>query len=66
MKRGIDQQACRQSNVTHPDTAEKEKRILKSEDNLRDLWDNIKWNNIYIIGVPEGKQRKNKKTYLKK
>ena len=31
----------------------KEKRMKRNEDSLRDLWDNIKCNNIRIIGVPE-------------
>ena len=31
----------------------KEKRIKRNEDNLRDLWDNIKCPSIQIIGVPE-------------
>ena len=31
----------------------KEKRIKRNEDNLRDLWDKVKWPNIQIIGVPE-------------
>ena len=31
----------------------KEKRIKRNEDNLRDLWDNVKCPNIRIIGVPE-------------
>ena len=31
----------------------KEKRIKRNEDNLRDLWDNVKCLNIRIIGVPE-------------
>ena len=35
----------------------KEKRIKRNEDSLRDLWDNIKCNNIPIIGVPEGEER---------
>ena len=35
----------------------KEKRMKRNEDNLRDLWDNIKCNNIRIIGVPEGEER---------
>ena len=30
-----------------------EKRIKRNEDNLRDLWDNVKRPNILIIGVPE-------------
>ena len=34
----------------------KEKRIKKSEDSLRDLWDNIKCTNIHVIGVPEGEE----------
>ena len=35
----------------------KEKRMKRNEDSLRDLWDNIKHNNIRIIGVPEGGER---------
>ena len=31
--------------------------MKRNEDSLRDLWDNIKHNNIRIIGVPEGKER---------
>ena len=31
--------------------------MKRNEDSLRDLWDNIKWTNIHIIGVPEGKGR---------
>ena len=35
----------------------KEKRMNRNEDSLRDLWDSIKCNNICIIGVPEGEER---------
>ena len=35
----------------------KEKRMKSNEDSLRDLWENIKRNNIHIIGVPEGEER---------
>ena len=35
----------------------KEKGMKRNEDSLRDLWDNIKHNNISIIGVPEGEER---------
>ena len=38
-------------------TKNKEKRMKRNEDSLRDLWDNIKRNNICIIGVPEGEER---------
>ena len=35
----------------------KEKRMKRNKDSLRDLWDNIKCNNVRIIGVPEGEER---------
>ena len=31
--------------------------MKRNEDRLRDLWDNIKHNNIRIIGFPEGEER---------
>ena len=34
----------------------KEQRMNRNEDSLTDLWDNIKCNNILIIGVPEGEE----------
>ena len=37
----------------------KEKRIKRNQDNLRDLWDNVKHSNIQITGVP-GKEDKKK------
>ena len=36
----------------------KKKRIKRNEDNLRDLWDNVKCHNIRIIGVPEEEDKK--------
>ena len=36
----------------------KEKWIKRNEDNLRDLWDNVKCPNIQIIGVPEEEDKK--------
>ena len=35
-----------------------EKVIKRSEDNLRDIWDNVKCPNIRIIGVPEEEDKK--------
>ena len=37
----------------------KVKRMKRAEDNLRDLWDSIKFTNTQIIGVPE-EEEKNK------
>ena len=36
----------------------KEKLIKRNEDNLRDLWDNVKRPNIQIIGVPKEEEKK--------
>ena len=36
----------------------KVKRMKRTEDSLRDLWDNIKRTNIQIIGVPEEEKEK--------
>ena len=38
----------------------KVKRMKRSEDSLRDLWDNIKHTNIQIIGVSEEEEEKKK------
>ena len=35
-------------------------RIQKKEERLRDLWDNFKYSNIRIIGVPEGEEEEQK------
>ena len=34
------------------------KRMKRTEDSLRDLWDNVKHTNIQIIGVPEEEEKK--------
>ena len=36
----------------------KQKRMKRTENSLRDLWDNIKVTNILIIGVPEEEEKK--------
>ena len=35
----------------------KEKRMKRIDDSLKELWDNFKCTNIHIIGVPEGEER---------
>ena len=37
---------------------QRRQRIKRSEDNIRDLWDNVKCPNIQIIGVPEEEDNK--------
>ena len=45
----------------------KEKRMKRNEDSLRDLWDNIKFNNIHIKGSQkEKRERKDPRKYLKR
>ena len=41
-------------------TSEEQKKVKseRAEDNLRDLWDNIKHTNIWIIGVLEEERKK--------
>ena len=36
----------------------KKKRIKRNEDNLRELWANVKCPNIQIIGIPEEEDKK--------
>ena len=36
----------------------KEKRMKRIKDNLRNLWDNTKCNNIWIIGISEEEKKK--------
>ena len=40
------------------DEQNKVKRMKRTEDNLRDLWENIKCTNIGITGVPEEEEKK--------
>ena len=39
-------------------TAEEQNTWKRSKDSLRDLWDNIKHTNIWILGVPEEEGKK--------
>ena len=42
---------------------DKEERMKRSEDSLRDLWDNIKHTNIQIIGLPEKEKKGMRKIF---
>ena len=41
-----------------------ETRIQKSEERLTNLWDHLKFSNIWIIGVPEGEEQQQEIEYL--
>ena len=44
--------------ITSEEQNKVKKRMKRTEDCLRDLWDNIKCTNIQIIGVPEEEEKK--------
>ena len=44
----------------------KVKRMKRIEDRLRDLWDNIKHNNIRILGSQKKRKRKGMRKVLKR
>lgn len=41
--------------------SKKKKEWKKSEESLTDLWDTIKRNNIHIMGISKGEEKKKKK-----
>ena len=49
-----------------PEEQNKEKRMKRIEDNLRDIWDNTKRTNILIILVPEDEKRKGSEKILQR
>ena len=44
----------------------KGKRVERTEDNLRDTWDNVKCTNIQLIGVSEEENKKGLRKVLKR
>ena len=44
----------------------KVKRMKRTEESLRDFWNNIKCTNIRIIGVLEEEERKGMRKFLKR
>ena len=53
-----------EGRVVEINEAERKKRIKRNEDNLRDLWDNVKCPNIRIIRVPEEDKKKDHEEIL--
>lgn len=37
----------------------REKTVRKNEQSLRNLWDDIRWSNVHVTGVPKGEEREN-------
>ena len=45
----------------------KKKRLKRNEDSLKELWDNVKHNNICVTGVQkEERERKGQRKYLRR
>ena len=44
--------------INEAERKKEKKRMKRNEDNLRDLWDNVKHPNIRIIEVPEEEDKK--------
>ena len=47
----------RQKKNTYSEQQKEKKRLQKSKDSLRELWNNMKYNNTSIIEIPEGEER---------
>ena len=45
--------------ITATEKNKEKKNEKKTEDHLRDIWDNLKRTNIHIIGIEEGEEREN-------
>ena len=43
--------------ISIPPKQNEETRIQKNEGRLRNLWDNFKYSNIWIMWVPEGEEK---------
>ena len=48
----------RMVEINEAERKKEKKRIKRNEDKLRDLWDNVKCPNIWIIRVPEEEDKK--------
>ena len=44
--------------INEAERKKRKKKVNRNEDNLRDLWDNVKRPNIRVIDVPEEEDKK--------
>ena len=63
---GMNQQTGRHSNGKVRPNRKKKRRRRRKENSLRDLWENIMYTNIHIIGVPGKREIRGEGIYLKK
>ena len=64
MKQRIKSGSWRTGRKKFSDRATKQKGLKKNEESLRQLQDNMKPNNIHIIGVPKGEKEEQGKENL--
>ena len=55
----------RREKITHK-KQEKEKRLRKNEEVIREMQDNMKRNNIRILGIPEGEEEQGRENLFEK
>ena len=56
MKQRIESASWRTKQKKTPRMCKQRKRLRKNEEGLREMQDNMKHNNIRIIGIPEGEE----------
>lgn len=54
----------RQNNGNHPIRTADRKTSEKNEGNIRDLWGNVKYANLCIMGSPEGEDREKGQNFI--
>lgn len=64
-KQRIVSQSQVQINISIQTETEEKEREKNNNNNRTDLWENIKWSNINVIGVPEAEEKVKQKKYLK-
>ena len=47
----------RKREITQSGQKTENKMKKKNQSNIRDLWDNRKWPNLCLIGIPQGKEK---------
>ena len=52
----MNHQAGGQGRKKHPERTRKENRVRKNEEGLKETQDNVKLNNVHIIGIPHGEE----------